>query len=410
MNRKTEHAPILHVACLVYPSYQGTQAAIGAMLHAAAQTGGPRSHLLSYAHGAYEADCPFEHHRVPDFPKNISLRSGPSLRKVALDLRCVAELRRLAAELRPAAVLAHHVEAAAAAVAARVRPVYYVAHTSLTDELPEYFPRLPSRPIATIAGLCERSLCASVDGIAAVAPSLAERLGPHTRYLPVPWTGATSERTAASRLSARASLGLDAAASVCLYAGNLDAYQGWEHLLGALAELRRTRPEARLLVATESNPAPVQALARRHALQDALLVRRLAGESARATLHAAADLAWIPRRTPGGLPIKMLDAFSRGLPVVAMERATAGLEVSGACLAVANDDPVALARAAEQVLSDPDQARQLARNAEHYLSTRHSAAAFNAALDDWTGRTGTVAELRRAAAQAARAEAVRQAR
>ncbi len=409
MNRKTERGPILHVACLVYPSYQGTQAAIGAMLHAAAQSG-RSSHLLTYAHGAYETDGPFEHHRIPDFPKNTSLRSGPSLRKVALDMRCVAALRRLASALRPAAVLAHHVEAAAAAIAARLRPVYYVAHTSLADELPQYFPPFASGAIARIAGACERTLCASVDGVAVVAPSLADRLGPSARYLPVPWTRARQARTTASRLRARQSLGLASSAPVCLYAGNLDAYQGWQHLLGALAELRKARPGARLLIGTESDPAPVHALACRHAVQDAVVVRRLCGESARAALHAAADLAWIPRRSPGGLPIKMLDAFSRGLPVVAMERATAGLDVSQACLAVANDDPLALARAAEQVLSDPDRAGKLVTNAVRYLSEYHSAAAFNAALEPWTGRAEIDAQLKGTGEPGGPAEAARQAR
>ena len=66
---------ILHVACLPFPSYQGTQAAIAAMLDASTSTGRP-THLLTYAQAAYELDAPYEVHRIPDFPKVRSLRSG----------------------------------------------------------------------------------------------------------------------------------------------------------------------------------------------------------------------------------------------------------------------------------------------------------------------------------------------
>ena len=68
---------ILHVACLPFPSYQGTQAALAAMLEASVATGQP-AHLLTYTHAAYEFEAPYEVHRIPDFPKVRSLRSGPS--------------------------------------------------------------------------------------------------------------------------------------------------------------------------------------------------------------------------------------------------------------------------------------------------------------------------------------------
>ena len=119
------------------------------MLSASAKSGRP-AHLLAYAHGAYAFDAPYEIHRIPDFPRVRSLRSGPSWGKVLLDVRCVAETRRLARRLQPQAIVAHHVEAALAALAADVGPVYYVAHTSLARELSIYFRRLPVRPVSAI--------------------------------------------------------------------------------------------------------------------------------------------------------------------------------------------------------------------------------------------------------------------
>ena len=243
---------ILHVACLPFPSYQGTQAALDAMLRASIKSS-RSAHLLVYSHGAYALSAPYPIHRMPDFPKVRSLRSGPSLGKLALDARCIAETRRLVRRIRPRAIVAHHIEAALAAIAAQVGPLYYVAHTSLSRELPVYLPMLPQRMVSRAAGRTEAFVCERAHGVAAVAPALASLLGDHVRYLPVPWRAPRSTDRP-SRSEARRDLGLPPEDLVCLYAGNLDRYQGWEHLLEALAVLRTTHATASLLVATESDP------------------------------------------------------------------------------------------------------------------------------------------------------------
>jgi len=347
------------------------------MLEASAATGRP-AHLLTYAHAGYELDAPYEIHRIPDFPKVRSLRSGPSWGKIGLDTRCVIEIRRLARSLRPKVIVAHHIEAAIAALAARAAPVYYVAHTSLARELPAYFPSLPAHLISGIAKQVEGTVCARATGVAAVAPSLARLLGRRTHYLPVPWTPATAPRP--TRGEARNALGLANDAHVCLYAGNLDRYQGWERLIEALTLVRRNDPTTRLLVATESDPTPARQYAQSAGVADAIDVCRIDGEQARQLAHAASDLAWIPRRTAGGLPIKMLDAFARGLPVVAMERATAGLPLQHACIAVPDDDPHALAAGAKLLLENHRAAITVREEARRYLETHHSAQAYTVAM------------------------------
>ncbi|MDH4283228.1 MAG: glycosyltransferase [Myxococcales bacterium] len=397
---------ILHVACLPFPSHQGTQAALAAMLEASAGAGRP-THVLTYAHGAYERDAPYVVHRIPDFPRVHALRSGPSCGKVVLDARCIAETRRLARRLRPRAIVAHHIEAALAVLAARVTPVYYVAHTSVADELPVYFPSLPAHPVRAAARQAERLVCRRAAGIGAIAPALAHRLGEGARYLPVPWPHRTVSGQP-TRTQARAALGLALDAPVCLYAGNLDRYQGWEHLLQALVMLRHARPNARLLVATESDPASARREAERFGVGSALRFCRLDGERARQLAHAAADLAWIPRRTAGGLPIKMLDAFARGLPVVAMARATAGLPLGDACLRVPNDDAGTLALAARRLLDDDRFASRLKQRAHDYLQGHHSVESFSSALRELLGETRATpgarpAEPHRRAAPALRA-------
>lgn len=369
---------ILHVACLPFPTHQGTQAAIASMLEASARLGRP-VHLLAYAHAAYELDAPYEIHRIPNFPEVRSVRSGPSWGKVALDARCIVEIRRLSGRLQPSAIIAHHIEAALAALAARVAPVYYVAHTSLERELPVYMSRVPARPVRSIGRRLEKQVCRRAAGVAAVAPALATLLGEGVRYLPVPWSAsAVSDR--ATRSEARLALGIAPDAQVCLYAGNLDPYQGWENLVEAIAILRRSHRNARLLVATASDPAPAREQAERLGVASAVGFSGLESERARMLAHAASDLAWVPRRTEGGLPVKMLDAFARDLPVVAVRRATAGLPLRGACRIVSDDDPGALAAAAGSLFEDERAANALRDRSGRYLSVHHSAQWFSTAL------------------------------
>lgn len=366
---------ILHVACLPFPSYQGTQAALASMLEASASAG-RETHVLTYAHGAYPLDAPYHVHRISDFPRVRSLRSGPSLGKLALDARCVAATRKLVDELEPEAIVAHHVEAALAARLAGVSPLYYVAHTSLEQEIEVYFPRLPAEALRVAGGLVDRLALGLANRSAVVAPVLSKHLGEGVVHLPVPWRHEATkpETSSGARM---------------LYAGNLDAYQGWEDLLEALRQLRRTRPDARLLVASESDPTPAKRKVDRLGLRSCVDFRRLDGEAARARAHAMSELAWIPRRTAGGLPIKMLDAFARGLPVVATERATAGLPVHAACRVISNDDPSAFADASLALLDDARARRDLADRGRDYLAAHHSADAYLDALDALIGRPPT---------------------
>jgi glycosyltransferase involved in cell wall biosynthesis len=195
---------------------------------------------------------------------------------------------------------------------------------------------------------------------------------------------------------------------VCLYAGNLDRYQGWQYLIEALAILRRTNPNARLLIATESDPSPVLVEAQHLGVVDSTHFCRLDGERARKLAHAASDLTWVPRRTEGGLPIKMLDAFARELPVVAMSRATAALPLNEACTTARDDDAGALAAAAQHLLENERAAMTTRNEASRYLATHHSVESFACSLRELLGETGarpqaTRLEPHRRAFQAPRA-------
>ena len=80
--------------------------------------------------------------------------------------------------------------------------------------------------------------------------------------------------------------------------------------------------------------------------------RPLFDEGDRRRAYEQCDLVVVPRKVPGGLPIKLLDALGRDLPVVAQNRALCGLRPSGV-VSVPDDCPQALRNAIKHALFNP---------------------------------------------------------
>jgi glycosyltransferase involved in cell wall biosynthesis len=386
--RGVSRMPVLHVAAMPFPSVQGTQAAVRSMVDAE-HAAGRAPALLTYAHGAFELRVPWAHHRIADLTRDRSLRSGPSWRKLVEDAQLTLAARKLHAELAPRYVVAHHVEATAAVLAARLKPTVFFAHTALGPELPTYLPPAAGRVAARAGDTLDVALARGADAVVAVSPLLAELLSERAdravSYVPVPWPIPTRTEPR-ERLEARARFGFDPLEPVFLYAGNLDAYQGAETLARAFAAVREKRADARFLVATASDPAPLEKALWSSGCVDRARFASLADEPDRRIAHAAADAVWVPRGTPGGLPMKLLDALARGVPTVVTRRATAGLDLVGAAMVVPDEDPEALAAAALLAVEGRESAAELGRRGVAYIERAHSAERYLEALDRALGQ------------------------
>jgi glycosyltransferase involved in cell wall biosynthesis len=398
-----DNGPVLHVAALPFPSPQGTQAVIAAMLEAL-QDAGRESHLLCYAHAGAEHGLSFPVHRASDFAGFRSLRSGPSPRKLIADAELAAALRRTLARVKPSVVVAHHVEAAMIASGCQRR--VFFAHTGLGNELPTYgalakglFRSLIGRAGTTL----DAALVKSAHAVAAVSPVLTSMLREHVpsdadkvRCVLPPWSmpGASEKQRSSwpappssaphrdARARARVELGLDDDALVWLYTGNLDAYQGWPELIRAVAIGQALMPNLVLLVATASDPAPLRREAERAGLLKRIIVRPLQGEDERAILHAAADAVAVPRTAPGGLPVKLLDALSRGVPCIVTPAACAGLPLEH-CVALARrDDGEAMVAALLELMAAPERIEALTQAGPKYVQEHHHREAFLKSFDE----------------------------
>lgn len=379
-------APELHLAALPFPTQQGTQAAIRSMLEARVRSG-RRAELFTYGARAYELTPSFPLHRAGSRPA-ISLRSGPSLAKLALDVRMAAQLRELVEEIQPSVIVAHHVEAMLLALSLGGRvPSVFFAHTDLSAELPSYAgPRL-ARALAWSGRALDRQLCQRAHGLAAISPTLCNQLERVSArkpvHVPTPWPLPEPIRPA-ERATSRLALGLAADSCVALYAGNLDAYQAAESVLEALHMLAAgggTRIS--LLLATASEPRAF--LTRAVELGVPFRTCQLGDERVRRSVHAAADFAIVPRAVPGGLPIKLLDALARGLPCALAPLAAAGLPVQDSTVCAALQTPSALASAIARLSRDAGLRRELAQRARAYVARAHDDLSFGTALDRVVG-------------------------
>lgn len=373
--------PELHIAALPFPSHQGTQAAIRSMLEARARAG-RKVELFTYAAQAFPFAAGFPVHRSADFP-DVSLRSGPSLAKIALDVRMALQLRSLVRELRPHVIVAHHVEGMGVATLASSLPRVFFAHTDLSAELPSYAPPRYADVLRWAGCGFDRQLCLRADSVAAISPALGMRLeqlsGRASLHVPTPWAVPDAIR-ASERARSRLALGLAADSCVALYAGNLDAYQDADSVLEALRMLAAEGGKrVTLLLATASEPQAF--LARAVELGVPFRTCPLQNESVRRQIHAAADFAIVPRGVPGGLPIKLLDALARGVPCALAPLAAAGLPVLDGAMCAAAQTPGALAHVISRLASNATLRRELSQRARAYIAAKHNDRVFGAALD-----------------------------
>ena len=369
----------LHAALMPFPSPQGTQGAVGAMVRSLRDRGDDVA-LFVHPHGDGTA-CDLPLVRSPRATFGSSLRSGPTLGRAALDALAIPSLARAS---KDAVLFAHNVEAATAARLIRA-PYAFVAHTLMSRELP-YYARRGAAVLSGLGDALDHLAASRADVVAAISPKLVQdleaRFAREVTDLPLPWRP-VAEPSTDTRRDARARLGIADGTLVIGYTGNLDRYQGIELLLPTLAAVRAHMP-AMLVVATESAADALREDARHAGLGDALVVRPLSGEADRAEMHALLDVLLVPRTCEGGVPIKLLDALSRGIAVVASHEATAGLPFGAAVLA-ARAVPESLA-AACRLASSPDTRRAFATAGRVYLETHHGLAGFLAAHDRVSAR------------------------
>ena len=352
----TEPLRIAMIAACPFPWPRGTPIRIHRIAEAVARRG-HAVHVVTYHLGQELADPPFVVHRIRDVALYRRTKPGPTVRKLfLLDPMLVRLLRHLHREIRFDLVHAHHYEGLlVASHALRGIPIVYDAHTLLASELPTYRLALPRRLVRAIAPLLDRYLPRRADHIIAVSDAIRHTLTTVGASAPecvhvIP-NGVEWERFPAD-------WGITADAPTVVFAGNLAPYQGVDLMLQSFALLQARRPDARLLIVTDSPFTSHEALARRLGVRAAVDLRRATFAEQPAIL-AAATVAINPRVHCDGIPQKVLNYMAAGLPVATFESSAGPLRHKVTGLHVPDGDTIAMADALERLLTDRVLARTL---------------------------------------------------
>jgi len=284
------------------------------------------------------------------------------------DLRALASIRRIVAELRPHIVHTHTAKAGALGrAAAALARVPLVVHTFHGHLLHGYFGPGLTRAVVTAERLAARFTTALV----AVGPQvrddlLAARIGRPGQYTVVP--PGIGLRPAPDRGTARASLGVAPDADVVLYVGRLTGIKRPDRLLDVARRVHDARPAAVVLVAGDGDLA---ARARADAAGLDGAVRFLGWRDDLETLYAAADVVLLTSDNEG-TPVSLIEAAHAGRPAVATDVGSTRYVVDdGRSGVLCPPDAAALAGAVLDLLGDPER-----RAAMSAAAVEHAAARF----------------------------------
>ncbi len=318
----------------------------------------------------------------PPFVRDVKV--GPSLAKIPLDaLLTLTAMRRLLAG-RYDAIHSHEEGGLIGAVfAALLRvPHLYDMHSSLPQQMTNFaFSR--SRIVRRVFHAIERFTIRHSRVVIVICSSLEDTvraIEPRTRTVlienaPGP---ADDEATPAQAAAVRRSLGLSESAAVVLYTGTFEAYQGLDLLFDAMAIVRHSQPDAKLVLA--GGRAEQIARARTRAASAGVDdVTIFAGERPASEIPAhllACDVLVSPRSRGTNTPLKIYQYLRSGKPIVATRLLTHTQVLSDETAFLTGATPEEFGNGLIAALTDRVRAAAVGRSARQLAETKYSYEAY----------------------------------
>jgi glycosyltransferase involved in cell wall biosynthesis len=319
----------------------------------------------------------------PPFISRIGI--GPSWKKLPLDLSLALSAFKLALTRRYDAVHSHEEGGAIGVLLAKALhvPHLYDMHSSLPQQITNFgYGR--SRWLIRLFRWVERAMVRNSRVVIVICPELETTVRQVDAHVPTVLIenapGSGEAPRAGTGLTVRASLGLTADTPVILYTGTFEAYQGLDLLYGAMREVARERPDARLvMVGGES----AQVDAARTAIRalgletSVIFTGQRPFEDVPAYLDAA-DVLASPRSTGTNTPLKIYQYLRSGRPIVATRLLTHTQVLSDDTAFLAEPTASAFAGAILHALRDPAAAGAIGERARSLAESKYSDAAYMA--------------------------------
>jgi len=318
----------------------------------------------------------------PPFVSRVKI--GPSLAKIPLDALLTLTALRRALSGRYDVIHSHEeggLIGAMLAMALRV-PHLYDMHSSLPQQLSNFaFSR--SRIIKRLFLAIERFMIRRSRVVIVICPSLEETvkaIEPGARTVLIENAPGSSDEAATldDAAAIRRSLNIESATPVVLYTGTFEAYQGLDLLFAAMAIVRRTRPDARLVLAggQAGQVAKAREQARAAGIEDVTI---FAGERPASEMPAyllAADLLVSPRSRGTNTPLKIYQYLRSGKVIVATRLLTHTQVLDDDTAILTGVSPQEYADGILTGLTDTARAATIGRQARALAETKYSYAAY----------------------------------
>lgn len=317
----------------------------------------------------------------PPFISRVKI--GPSWAKVPLDILLSLTALRLALTRKYDAIHSHEEGGLIGVVLAALlrKPHLYDMHSSLPQQISnfgygnakwlaglfEWVEKLMLRRSQAVIVICQ-DLDDTVKALGVNVPTLLIENAAGSGAAPEAGTG----------LRIRQSLGLTAETPVVLYTGTFEAYQGLDLLYAAMHVVRRTSPEARLVM-VGGDPDQVTSAKKTVAdagLQDAVI---FTGQRPAAEVPAYLDAASVlvsPRSSGTNTPLKIYQYLRAGRPIVATRLRTHTQVLSDEVAILVEPTAEGLAGGILTALSDATTADAIGQRARYLAETKYSDEAF----------------------------------
>ncbi len=318
----------------------------------------------------------------PPFLRGVKI--GPSLAKIPLDAALALAVMRRALSGRYDAVHSHEEGGLIGVLLAPLLrvPHLYDMHSSLPQQLTN-FAFSGSRVLRRLFLAIERLIIRRSRVVIVICPSLEETVRAieptaQTVLIENAPGSAEDEATPEEAAAIRRTLGLTASTPTVLYTGTFEAYQGLDLLYAAMALVRQTRPDVRLVLAggKPEQVARARAQAEAAGIEEATI---FTGERPAAEIPAyllAADLLVSPRSRGTNTPLKIYQYLRSGKPIVATRLLTHTQVLSDQTAILTSVTPEAFADGILSALGDRARAEAIGRNARQLAETKYSYAAY----------------------------------
>jgi len=312
------------------------------------------------------------------------VKIGPSFAKLPLDALLTLTAIRRAIGGRYDAVHSHEEGGLiGVALAGLLRvPHLYDMHSSLPQQLTNFaFSR--SAIVRRAFQAIERFMIRRSRVVIVICPSLEDTVRDIDRTANVVLIenapgSADDAATPAQAAAVRAAFGVSPQTRLILYTGTFEAYQGLDLLFDAAARVRRSRPDARFVLAG-GKPDQVARAKRQAEAAGIADVTIFAGERPASEIPAyllACDVLVSPRSKGTNTPLKIYQYLRSGKPIVATRLVTHTQVLSDDTAILTGASPDEFARGILTALDDPARAAAVGRRALELAETKYSYEAY----------------------------------